>query len=145
MMRALVIAVVLAACGGKGGDGADDKVRDCSVVPVAIDRIMGDKVGDPDIMRMAPRIKDAMLARCTNDAWKQDALACIEKAKNRSEMDVCRGHLSKEQQKAVQEDVRKVQEALAPAAPPVPEAPASGSGSAAGSAAPAEAGSGAPK
>jgi hypothetical protein len=142
MMRALVICTVLAACGGGGGGKKDDKVRDCAVVPVAVDRIMGDKAGDPDVMRMAPAIKDAMFARCTNDAWKQEALACIEQAKNRTEMDLCRGHLTKDQQKAVQDDVRKVQEALAPAPAPAPEAGSgSGAGSAAGGGAPAEAGS----
>jgi hypothetical protein len=147
-----ILAVALAfalGCGGEAKKPGDGKVLDCSVVPRAVDRIMGDKAGDPTVITMGPKIKDAMFARCTNDTWKQEALQCIDKAKNRTEMDTCRGHLSKDQQKRVQDDVRAVQAALAPAEPAGSGSAAAGSGSAAagsgsaaGSAAPAEAGSG---
>jgi hypothetical protein len=132
MRLCLVLLIGLAAC--KSQD--PPKPTDCAkVIPPAIDKAMADYKNDPRVVAVIDKAKQEMVALCTADKWKGIVGTCIERAKNRAELDGCRGGLDKEQIVRLNDVNARLRGAIqqSGAKPPAPEAPASGSGSAAGS------------
>jgi hypothetical protein len=92
MRSPTIIAAVLGLLVAVGcKDQGPPKPMDCSVIPPAIDRIMADHSKDPRVAAVIDQHKTEMVGLCTRDEWSNAMGVCIAKAKNRGEMDNCRG------------------------------------------------------
>jgi hypothetical protein len=131
MRVCLLLVLGLAAC--KSQD--PPKPTDCAaVIPPAIDLAMADYKNDPRVVAVIDKAKKEMVALCTADKWKGIVGTCIGKAKNRAELDACRGGLDKEQVVRLNDLNARLRGAIAQSGAKAPETPApAGSGSGAGS------------
>lgn len=128
MKSCLLVAcvLVLSACGGK-----DKPKGDCGK---AIDNAMALSKEDYKKSNVSdetmPKLRAAMVARCAEDKWTNDAVVCLEKAKSTDDVIKCQNQTTKDQQ----DNLAKAIAAITAAPPPDP-GPGTGAGTGAGTAA----------
>jgi len=100
--------IAFASCKG------DEQPMDCAtIIPQAVERIMADHSTDPRVAGVLDRTKQEFIAVCTQDRWSESVGACVADATDRAQMDRCRGRLTSDQLRQVDEVNQRLRAAIA--------------------------------
>ncbi len=122
----VVVALVL---------GCQKHAPDCaSAVAGAIDRMVEDAKGHmppaaaANMTRVVPQMKKVITAACVEDKWSQAVIACIAKARDKTQLDACDAQLTDAQRtsehKRQDEILKTAVQPLDPVPGPAKPAPA---------------------
>jgi hypothetical protein len=87
-MRSWLVALVLAACTKPAPDCA-------TAIPAGVDR-----VGGPLAPRVRAKMKEVLIAACTEDHWRAAVIQCIDRASDRAALDACEHQLTPAQRES---------------------------------------------
>jgi hypothetical protein len=115
-MRIWILVLALAGCG---------KPTTCaSAIFGAVDRMVADAKGHmtpaaaANILRIEDDLKSVLTRACVEDKWESDVIACIDKAKNQHDLDVCDHQLTKAQRDS---EHKRMDEVMKLAVQPLPK------------------------
>ncbi len=119
-MKSIVLAVVLAACGGSSTPPTDPSaVAKPAADPAPCEDAAANAVTFLSKDAPADKVKVVITKHCTAEAWTVDTRKCLLTAKSVEEIEACAKSFTPEQQTALRHDVETLDAGSgAPATPP---------------------------
>jgi hypothetical protein len=137
---AFVCLALLAATGCSKKDGAGGGTDCAGVIPAAVDRVTPEMEKDmaqlpkEKVAQLNAKMKEVLMARCTEDKWPAEHLKCLEAGKTNADMKACDKLLPDDQRKKLKTAMKEAMSGIidlscAPGSMGKPAAAPAGSGS----------------
>jgi small lipoprotein (TIGR04454 family) len=111
LLLSVLVSLVAAGCGSKGGSAAECSAAADKGVGALIEKSQKsmEAHGAPPEMvaklaEMSGKFKDLLTKHCTDEKWPKDVISCFAAASSQPEMTACREKLPKEQSDKLRSD-----------------------------------------